>query len=471
MIKKFTLIFLLTFIFYPFITTKSQIWVYDFGTDTATYNSPGQSLEFLPEAEMGTSLVAVSSDGGGSFHLDSLELFGDDIYLMIVAPNTTDPSTTNKFSIIDIIDSTSLFTIRFNILFSGNSGLFQFFNGFNVGGDSRTFTGTQTATNSQIFAGLQWQMISPDSITTSFRSGNDWDSTSALGLGIKGKFKQNLNYTVDIYSNNSNSIQSYTYNGSQNVAPNRWDLWVDGVLIGDELNKPSNGIIAGSTINSFTFIGRNSTDNSDTVFVDNIFYSNDIPSEPLPVELTSFTASVTGTTVQLNWRTETEVMNYGFEVERLQDYKNAKLQDWEKIGFVQGHGNSNSPKDYYFTDSEVKAGEYSYRLKQIDTDGQYEYFGPVSVDFGQPQEFVLEQNYPNPFNPITTISFMIPEDGNVKLTVFNILGQEIAALINEPMQAGIHSVDFDASALNSGLYLYKIETGDFTQIRKMLLIK
>ncbi len=189
----------------------------------------------------------------------------------------------------------------------------------------------------------------------------------------------------------------------------------------------------------------------------------------LPVELSSFTAKVLKSGgVQLNWRTETEISNYGFEILRSTQYDST----WMKIGFVEGNGNSNSPKDYSFTDEVIKYGSYAYRLKQIDTDGQFQYSKVIEVDAGKiPDGFVLEQNYPNPFNPVTTIKFSISHSGNVKLTVYNLLGEEIAELVNRFKEAGIHTINFDASSINSSIYIYKIEANGFVQSRKMTLIK
>ena len=198
-----------------------------------------------------------------------------------------------------------------------------------------------------------------------------------------------------------------------------------------------------------------------------LYVNGSIYEGPLPVELTSFSATTIGTTVKLSWNTATEINNYGFEILRqAQDDKN-----WEKIGFVNGNGNSNSPKNYSFVDDNVSAGKYSYRLKQIDNDGQYEYSKTIEVDMNGIKKFELSQNYPNPFNPSTTIKFNLPEAGMVKLTLYNILGQEIRWLVNEFKESGTHTINFDASELNSGMYIYKIESGAFTQTRKMTLVK
>ena len=192
---------------------------------------------------------------------------------------------------------------------------------------------------------------------------------------------------------------------------------------------------------------------------------------PLPVELSSFSASVIGSSVKLNWRTETEQNNYGFEVERKVGSPQSTAGNYEKIGFVEGYGNSNSPKSYSFSDNSISSGKLSYRLKQIDNDGSFSYSKIIDVDLGAPKKFELTQNFPNPFNPNTAIRFSLPEAGNVKLTVFNLLGQEVAVLVNGLTEAGTHIINFDAAGLNSGIYIYRIESGSFNEVRKMTLIK
>jgi hypothetical protein len=127
---------------------------------------------------------------------------------------------------------------------------------------------------------------------------------------------------------------------------------------------------------------------------------------------------------------------------------------------------------WYHYEGQV-SGKYFYRLKQIDNDGQYEYSKAIDVELGTPEKFELSQNFPNPFNPTTTIKFSLPEASNVKLTLFNILGQEIKILVNGFEAAGVHTIELNASDLNinSGIYIYKLETGSFTQTRKMTLMK
>jgi hypothetical protein len=147
------------------------------------------------------------------------------------------------------------------------------------------------------------------------------------------------------------------------------------------------------------------------------------------------------------------------------------VKEWDVLGFVEGSGNSNSPKEYSFVDGNVTAGKYSYRLKQLDTDGNYEYSKVIDVEFSSPTKFELSQNYPNPFNPITTISYSLPESGNVKLAVYNLLGEQVAELVNGFKEAGIHKINFNAGNLNSGIYLYMLDTEKGTLMNKMTLLR
>lgn len=191
-----------------------------------------------------------------------------------------------------------------------------------------------------------------------------------------------------------------------------------------------------------------------------------IPSElaPLPVELTSFTASATGNKVVLSWSTATEVNNRAFEVERKNN------GSWKSIGSVAGNGTTTAPKSYSYLDENVGTGKIEYRLKQIDFDGSFSYSNSIEVDM-TPGEFNLAQNYPNPFNPSTVINFSLPVASSVSLSVYNTLGEKVAELVNGMMPAGNHAVVFNAAKLNSGLYIYEIKAGNFSSSRKMLLIK
>ncbi len=189
---------------------------------------------------------------------------------------------------------------------------------------------------------------------------------------------------------------------------------------------------------------------------------------PIPVELVSFSAIKVENGVKLSWQTATELNNLGFEIQRI-----SAAQEWQKVEFVKGQGTSTSINEYSHTDKNVSSGKYSYRLKQIDFNGDYNYSSIVNIDLTQPVQFKLEQNYPNPFNPTTVISYQLPKNSFVTLKVYNLLGKEIAALINEYQNAGSYSVPLsvDKFNLSSGTYLYELRAGEFVNIKKMLYLK
>jgi hypothetical protein len=182
--------------------------------------------------------------------------------------------------------------------------------------------------------------------------------------------------------------------------------------------------------------------------------------------LTSFTANASNGNVELNWQTATEVNNQGFEIER-----RTETSEFRTIGFVEGNGTTTEPRSYSYLDKTVEQGVTYYRLKQIDFDGTYAYSDVVEVNATGPLSFDLSQNYPNPFNPSTIIKYSIPESGNVKLSVYNLVGEEVAVLVNGFSQAGTFDVTFNASNLPSGVYLYKLQSANSVQTRKMMLLK
>ena len=203
------------------------------------------------------------------------------------------------------------------------------------------------------------------------------------------------------------------------------------------------------------------------------------PNGGLPVELINFTADIIDNDVILNWTTATETNNLGFAIER----KHNKA-DWRELGFVPGHGTTTEPQFYSFDEKSVAPGKYQYRLKQIDYDGTYEYSDIVEVEVGLPTEYSLSQNYPNPFNPSTKIKFSIPfvetrDRVSVQLKVYDVLGNEVATLVNEEKPAGSYEVGFDGTGLTSGIYFYQLRAGDpstgsgqgFIETKKMILLK
>ncbi len=208
------------------------------------------------------------------------------------------------------------------------------------------------------------------------------------------------------------------------------------------------------------------------MYIDNYHFGDYIP-----VELTSFRADVMDGAVLLNWQTATETNNRGFEIQSsvrgipYGEIGGPSPAEWQKIGFLAGSGSTTEPKSYFFKDADVADGVYKYRLKQIDYDGSFHYSDEVSVEVSLPPGFTLSQNYPNPFNPVTTIKYRIPYYETVTLKVYDILGKEIATLVNGEKPAGSYSLKFDGSSLPSGVYIYKLTSGNYIAARKFVLLK
>ncbi|NIT60107.1 MAG: T9SS type A sorting domain-containing protein [Aliifodinibius sp.] len=191
----------------------------------------------------------------------------------------------------------------------------------------------------------------------------------------------------------------------------------------------------------------------------------------VPVELSSFSVHLNDNDAILEWSTETETNNFGFEVQRSQDG-----EIFTKVGFVKGNGTTVVPKHYEFIDRYLTIGTYYYRLKQIDFNGDYKFSNTIKITGGIPREFRLEQNFPNPFNPLTTISYSLPKGSHVELTIYNINGEVIYKLVDKFQEAGQYtvkwnSIDQAGKKVSSGTYYYKIKALNSALFRKMMLIK
>jgi len=195
----------------------------------------------------------------------------------------------------------------------------------------------------------------------------------------------------------------------------------------------------------------------------------------IPVELISFIASINENNVTLNWQTATETNNQGFQIERRKTQDEGS-EEWNVVSFVNGYGTTTEPQSYTFVDDNLSAGKYLYRLKQIDFDGTFEYSNTIQVEINSPTKFSLEQNYPNPFNPNTSIQYAIGSKQFVTLKIYDVLGKEIATLVNEEKPAGSYEVQFNVAqdsspAISSGIYFYQLKAGEFAETKKMILLK
>jgi hypothetical protein len=197
-----------------------------------------------------------------------------------------------------------------------------------------------------------------------------------------------------------------------------------------------------------------------------VYYSFITDTTVVPVELLSFTATSNGKEVILSWSTATELNNQLFEVQR-----NFEGSDFATVGFVNGIGTTTERQDYVYKDKISTDGNYKYRLKQIDYLGNFEYSDIIEMEIRVFNSYLLEQNFPNPFNPTTTIGYGIKEKSNVKISILNSIGEEIASLVNEEKESGYHTVEFNAENMPSGVYFYQLKAGSFIETKKMILLK
>ncbi|MDH3268347.1 MAG: T9SS type A sorting domain-containing protein [Ignavibacteria bacterium] len=205
-----------------------------------------------------------------------------------------------------------------------------------------------------------------------------------------------------------------------------------------------------------------------------VYYSYIADTTIVPVELLSFSASVAANVVTLSWSTVTELNNHGFEIERSSDKSNLPDGEagWRVIGFKVGKGTTSEQQQYTYSDilSDVESFKLYYRLKQVDFNGSFEYSNIIEVEIA-PSVFSLSQNYPNPFNPATIIKYQLPINNFVSINLYDVLGNEVATLVNEEKPAGSYEVEFNASEMGSGVYFYTLRAGEFVQSKKMLLLK
>ncbi len=312
---------------------------------------------------------------------------------------------------------------------------------------------------------VQWQTYVPTGGTGYFNTlsifagaSSEWGMQAFLNAGGSGtvdaggqstaifNYPYDTWFPVEVVVDLDNDMAEFWLNGSMVI---QWQ-WTLGAL----------GTGGSLQLNANDFFGYVATDQ---------MYFDDYTVVDLlgvPVELTSFAANVNDGFVTLNWATASETNNQMFEIQR-----KSENSEYVTIGYVDGAGTTTEKQDYSYTDRTVKTGTYSYRLKQIDFDGRYEYSPEVEVDVKAPLSFELQQNYPNPFNPTTNIKYNIPTASNVKLSVFNTVGEEVAVLVNGFVPEGRYEVTFDASSLPSGLYICKLQSGNLVQTTKMMLLK
>lgn len=192
----------------------------------------------------------------------------------------------------------------------------------------------------------------------------------------------------------------------------------------------------------------------------------DPPDISLPVELIYFTAVLNNDKISLAWETASEINSAYFEIKKINE------QDTTTLTKINAAGNSSDVNSYSYIDKSITYGNtVTYSLYLIENNGHRKKLDQATITVSFPEEWELAQNYPNPFNPSTKIKFELPKPESVKIEVYNIIGQKIETLLNQPMPAGYHEIEFNGQNLSSGVYLYKIEAGEWHDVKKMILIR
>jgi uncharacterized protein (TIGR02145 family) len=337
---------------------------------------------------------------------------------------------------------------------STNGGLYQWAEvvQYKNGASNTSLTNAAISGNVQGICPTGWHL--PD--TTEFNTlrasvNNDGNSLKAIGQGFGRGAGTDLSGFSALFDGTRYSDGSFGLLGLYNffVSSTEWDAanvyYVD-------LGIDSNYIYFGNSSKSY---GRS------------IRCINDLSFSVTPVELTSFAASVIDDNVHLTWKTATEINSLVFEVEK----KNSNNDEWQKIASLKASGNSTSQKLYTYNDLNVNPGIYSYRLRMIDLDGSVKYSDIVNSEVTVPAVFYLDQNYPNPWNPTTTIRYEVPVTSMISIKVFNALGKEVVALVNEMKSPGSYEVTLNGIGLSSGVYYYQMKSENFVMTRKLTLIK
>jgi hypothetical protein len=280
-----------------------------------------------------------------------------------------------------------------------------------------------------------------------------WDNNGATGIadGVAG---------IVGTSTSADVVIARQSNGTGN-----WSNLGQSAFTGTYANGPNTNT---GTVTSSTFTLTDG--NSD--FVTFGALNSDVS---LPVELTLFEAAELENVghVQLIWRTESEIENAYWLVQ-----KKTLNGDFTTVATIEGQGTKSSSTDYKYVDTDVKAGDsVSYRLGDVAYNGDVTYHSEKALRLKVPERFELLPNYPNPFNPTTTISYKLPKQSRVSLTIYNILGQKVRELVRGEVQdAGVQRAFWDSrndagSTVATGIYIYRLQIGGFHTSRKMILMK
>ncbi|MBR9976153.1 MAG: hypothetical protein KFF77_11275, partial [Bacteroidetes bacterium] len=310
---------------FAFVPVHAQPWNYDFGSATGTHTS-GASSSFLPTPASGGARVRIGTQGGSvAMQNPGNTQLGSDSECALAAPSG---SSINKLQWHDFSSGFG-FTFQAKMIVSGGAGDVYFFCGNgNCFSDNLGFSG------SQVFAALKWTNDTTR-LTLSVRRSGTWDALSPRPMSTDSV------HLLEVYANNSALGITYAHATSQSLPSFSWDLWIDGVLVANDV--PGAGLPDTTEIDSFMFYAAASPSNNCVLRLDDLVYTNSVALQPLPVELSAFDVRQMDSYVRLRWKTETELQNFGFEILR-----RSQNGEWDTRGFLPGDGNRSSPRWYEF---------------------------------------------------------------------------------------------------------------------------
>lgn len=438
-------------------TTHAQPWNYDFGNGSGTHAS-GASTSFLPAFPSGTGRVRIGSQGG------SVELrnpgnprLGSATEAVLTAPSG---SSLNKLQCFDF-KGARRFTFQTKLSIGGGPGDVFFF----VGNGS-CFSDNVGFSSGQIFAGIRWVRDSIG-LTLSVRGGGGWTPVAPYSMLADSV------HLLELYANNSSNIEGYVHGTSQTVAPFCWDLWIDGNLIVND--QAGAGLPDSLDIDSFMFYAAASPSTACTLSIDDLVYTNAIPNQPLPVELGCFEARLRDRSVLLRWETETELQNFGFEIQRcaVASPGAAQAAPWAVLAFVPGDGDRHTPRWYEWTDSlGNQSGTLWYRLRQIDRDGSST-LSPVRQVIAAPEcdGLRIGAPWPHPARHFIVVPLSTDRERVVTIEIRSLTGTQVAVLSAvRLLPAGGQDLRLSCGHWPRGPHVLTVRDGARFTVRLLLLI-
>ena len=471
-----------------------------------TFTKPAGVTSWSAVAAGDYHSLAIGSDG-------NLYTWGENNFGQLGIGNTTNQNSPQKVSLPAGVTSwTAVAAGTYYSLAIGNDGNIYAWGNNNVGqlGDSSTTNSANPVMVTKPAGVTGWTAVAASDLL-SLAIANDgnlysWGATVQSSLGT-------LNTVIPVVVSKPAGVSGWTAVAAGAAGQNfaigddgnlyAWGYNVDGEL-GDgnttsgptlvEAIKPSGvttwtAVAAGTQhalaigndgylyawgFNNDGQLGVNSADNSPHSTPVNVLGVGGTGDLSLPVEVTAFSAESVIGSVVLDWRTQSEVDNAGFDILR-QDPDSASFKiiaSYLSDSNLKGQGTSTSGRSYSYTDRKVRpGGTYEYIVRDVSFDGSTQDNNPISVTVTLPNNFTLSQNYPNPFNPTTVISYQLSAVGNVTLKVYDVLGREVATLVNQKEAAGNYSVAFDGSKLASGVYFYRLVAGSYIAVKKLALLK